>query len=330
MKKSRMQQMSLEVTVGAFMFMVLLALGFFTIILSSENIFTRKERFEVRFDRVMGLREGDGVTVRGLKVGKVTKMWLQPDGVHLHLSIEETLTVRENYVVKIQSSSVLGGQHIDLYEGSVDAEALPAGTVLIGVPPVDIIDEATETFGGLRTALTEGGILENLEVTMAEMRRLAENLNRGEGTLGKLISDDEAYTRLVAVATNLEAITARVQAGEGTLGRLLADDTVYRNVESTTENLRVVSQRLRDGEGTLGKLMSEDEELYTNLRDAVAALREISTKIANGEGTLGRLTTDDSLFEEAQLLLQEVRAAVDDFRETSPITSFTSLFFGVF
>ena len=39
---------------------------------------------------------------------------------------------------------------------------------------------------------------------------------------------------------------------------------------------------------------------------------------------------DDTLFVEAQLLLQEVRAAVDGYRETSPITSFTSIFFGVF
>ncbi len=56
MKRSRMQQMSMEVTVGAFMFMVLLALGVFTIILSRENIFTRKYYVEVVFDDVMGLR----------------------------------------------------------------------------------------------------------------------------------------------------------------------------------------------------------------------------------------------------------------------------------
>jgi hypothetical protein len=34
MKRSRMQQMSMEVVVGFFMMMLLLALGFFTIILS--------------------------------------------------------------------------------------------------------------------------------------------------------------------------------------------------------------------------------------------------------------------------------------------------------
>ena len=39
---------------------------------------------------------------------------------------------------------------------------------------------------------------------------------------------------------------------------------------------------------------------------------------------------DDELYEEAKLLLQEIRATVDDFRETTPITTFTSVFFGAF
>jgi ABC-type proline/glycine betaine transport system ATPase subunit len=37
MKKSQMQQNAMEVMVGAFMFMILLTLGFFTIVLSQEN-----------------------------------------------------------------------------------------------------------------------------------------------------------------------------------------------------------------------------------------------------------------------------------------------------
>ena len=45
---------------------------------------------------------------------------------------------------------------------------------------------------------------------------------------------------------------------------------------------------------------------------------------------MGRLLADDTMYQEFQSLLREGRAAVDDIRETSPITTFTSIFFGVF
>jgi phospholipid/cholesterol/gamma-HCH transport system substrate-binding protein len=330
MKKSRIQQMSMEVTVGAFMFMVLLALGVFTIILSSENIFTKKHHVEVVFDDVVGLRDGDNVLVRGLKVGKVHKLWLEQDGVHLTLSTEEPMQIHEDYAVEILPSSVLGGRYLQVSLGSPELPMVAEGELLRGTPPVDLIDEATETFGRIKEALVEGGILDNLKVMMADLRTLTRGLSEGEGTLGKLLSDDDAYNRFVAVAENLEDVTGRLRDGEGTIGRLLTDDTLSQDLEAAVANLKDLSQRLADGQGLLGKLLSEDDTAYEDLREVIASMREVSESLRAGEGTLGKLLTDDALYEEVNLLVREVRAAVDDVRETAPITTFTSIFFGAF
>ncbi len=56
----------------------------------------------------------------------------------------------------------------------------------------------------------------------------------------------------------------------------------------------------------------------------------MSDAVAQGEGTLGRLLTDEGLYVEFEALLREGRAALDDIRETSPVTTFTSIFFGAF
>ena len=66
----------------------------------------------------------------------------------------------------------------------------------------------------------------------------------------------------------------------------------------------------------MGKLLSEDDTLYEDLSDAVASLKKVTDDISKGEGTLGKLVMDDELYQEAKLLLQEIRAAVDDLRET--------------
>ena len=310
------------------MFMILLALGFFTIILSSENIFTKKHYREVVFDDVMGLREGDSVTVRGLKIGKISKLWLATDGVHMRLSTEAELDIREDYQVEILTSSVLGGKYLQVVEGNKSTPKVSKDAILMGNSPIDLIDQATETFGSIKQAMVDGGILDNLTVTMNELKKLSVNLNAGQGTFGKLITDDSTYTNFFSLSANLEEVSRNLKEGKGTLGRLLVDEQIFEDLQVTTSNLRIISDRLQNGKGLLARLLSEDDELYQNLKGAVASLNSVATKISSGEGTLGKLAADDMLYEEAQLLLQEVRAAVDDFRETAPITSFTSIFFG--
>ena len=39
---------------------------------------------------------------------------------------------------------------------------------------------------------------------------------------------------------------------------------------------------------------------------------------------------DDTMYNEVNDLVGEARAAIDDFRETAPIVTFTSIFFGAF
>ncbi len=63
---------------------------------------------------------------------------------------------------------------------------------------------------------------------------------------------------------------------------------------------------------------------------ANTSIRGISESLAEGKGSMGMLLSDEALYLELQSLLREGRAAVDDMRETSPITTFSSIFFGVF
>jgi phospholipid/cholesterol/gamma-HCH transport system substrate-binding protein len=122
----------------------------------------------------------------------------------------------------------------------------------------------------------------------------------------------------------------RIEKGEGTVGKLLKDDSVYENVHALTANFREISDRLVAGEGTLGKLMSPDSDVYDNLGATMVAVRSITESINEGKGTLGLLVRDAKLYDETTLLVEDLRAAIDDLREASPITSFGSVLFGAF
>ena len=77
-------------------------------------------------------------------------------------------------------------------------------------------------------------------------------------------------------------------------------------------------------------MMSGDDMAYDDLQATLVAIRSISESISEGEGTLGRLVRDAKLYDETTLLVEDIRAAVDDLREASPITSFGSVLFGAF
>jgi phospholipid/cholesterol/gamma-HCH transport system substrate-binding protein len=296
MKKSYINQSITEITVGFFVFAILGALIMSTIILSYDNIFTKSFKMDVKFDNVTGLIRGDKVYVQGVDVGRVNELSIRPDGVLVNLTLKYDVQLREGYDIQVKPSSVLGGKFVSVYEGPRDAPALGAGTAIVGRAPVDFLEEASEALSSIRGSLDGGGLMKNLEETMA----------------------------------NLKTITDRLAQGEGAVGKLLTEEEVYNDLKQVVADLKDVSGRLSRGEGTMGKLLSSDETVYNDLKDTLTSIKDSMAKIAAGEGTLGKLVNDDELYNEVMKALAETRAMFDDLRETSPVTTMTSVFFGSF
>ncbi len=336
MKRSRMRELTVEVTVGVVMFMILLALGVFTIILSRENIFRTYYPIRVAFRDVMGLSEGDNVLYHGVKIGVVKSLEITTNGVLVYASMDYPVTFYEDYQIKIDSSSVLGGHYLSLNEGSEGKAVIPHDTIMRGEKPISLIADASDTFSMVKKALGEGGILTNLEAAVAnirevsdDMKLLGNNLVEGKGTLGKLFVQDDLYNKLDSVASNLDTVSSDLAQGRGTLGKLLANDEIYDEIKGISADVRKITGGLAAGQGTLGKLLVEDT-LYNDVSAISSNLMEVSDRLAKGEGTLGKLSKDDALYNEIKVLVEEAIATLDDIRESTPITSFSSIFFGAF
>jgi phospholipid/cholesterol/gamma-HCH transport system substrate-binding protein len=304
------REISIEILVGLFMFTVLIALGIFTIVLSRENLLGTSYQYDFVFSEVSGLREGDNVYLRGMNVGRVKQTELEDSRVRVYVTLDVPITLRRGYTIDVVNASMLGGKYLKIYEGPEDAPAMGENVTIIGSPPVDVIEELSEAVNGLQSMINA--------------------VSEGQGTLGKLLNDDTMYNNMVELSDDLKAVVARVEQGEGTVGKLLNDDSVYQDASKLMANLRDISDRLASGEGTLGKLMSEDASLYEDISATMVSVRSISESIDTGEGTLGKLVRDARLYDETTSLVEDVRAAVDDLREASPITSFGSVIFGAF
>jgi phospholipid/cholesterol/gamma-HCH transport system substrate-binding protein len=306
------RDVSIEILVGLFMFVVLIALGIFTIVLSRENFFKAEHQYDFVFAEVSGLREGDNVYLRGMNIGRVKQTQLEDSRVHVYVTLDIPITLRRGYKIEVVDASMLGGKYLKIYEGPEEAPELGDHVTILGSPPVDIIHE--------------------LAIAVRGLQKMIDSVSEGEGTLGKLLKDDTMYNNMVDVSESLKTTMTRIEKGEGTLGMLLSSDDgqMYHDSKALLANLRTVSENLAEGKGTLGKMMSGEDQVYEDVEATMVAVRSIAESISEGEGTLGRLVRDAKLYDETTLLVEDVRAAVDDLREASPITSFGSVIFGAF
>lgn len=319
----------MEVAVGTFAFAAILALLAMTTVLSEELFFRTYETIEVAFESVNGLGVGNEVSARGVPVGKVKRIFLAEEGVHVVARLDVPLRLREDYRIDIRRGSVLGGSFLCIDEGSPAAERISTDGLLKGVPATDMLDAAAHALTDIQKALGDG-ILEDAKASMANIRKVTANLSDGSGSLGRLMNDGQLYEDVQQLAANARTISAAIAKGEGTVGRLVMDDEIYRELQAIAANVGGISDRLAKGEGTVGQLLADDGQISTDLAAIVAEVRGIAEAVGRGEGSIGKLLSDEALYLEIQSLLREGRAAMDDFRETSPITTFTSIFFGAF
>ena len=364
-----------EFITGVFMLVVLALLAYFTIIISGVDLIRGRERVRVAiaFDGVGGLKNHDNVMYRGTKVGTVEDVELTETNLIAVVEIDKSVILRTGYRATVQSMSLLGGNHLVLEEG--EGEIIPLGAGLLhGEKPSDWMRDIAEAVKNLNDITGGDGlnaIVSNLTVMSEKVRDISERVERGEGTLGKLLSsDDTVYGDLQATVSNANVVAARLAGGEGTIGRLLSDDgTVYNDLRSTlanaseasvdlkytVSNANVIAARLANGEGPLGRLLASDETVLDDLKAAIASfktacdsfdvsglkgeasdvlaragtlvdsLNVVAARLANGEGTLGRLAADDTLYKEIEGLVRDLRQVLDNYRDTTPISTFTSI-----
>lgn len=340
------REVTIEILVGMFMFVVLIALGIFTIVLSRENFLKTTYSYEFVFTEVSGLREGDNVYLRGMNVGRVQQTVLEEQNVVVHVTLDVPIELRYGYRIEIVNASMLGGKLMKIYEGPDAAQPIgQKGVTIFGTKPVDVIEELGIAVNGIQAmidAVAEGeGTLgkllhddtmyENMAAVTEDFRTIVDRLEQGEGTLGHLLSaDDTLYRDFAKTVASLQTVAEDLEGGKGTFGKLLREEVVYEDLKGLLDTLREVSEKVAAGEGTLGKLVSGESTAYDDFQASMAALRRVAESIEDGGGTIGKLIRDETLYDESTLLIEDVRAAVDDLREASPITSFGSVLFGAF
>jgi phospholipid/cholesterol/gamma-HCH transport system substrate-binding protein len=82
-----------------------------------------------------------------------------------------------------------------------------------------------------------------LRETLIAFHEITEKINRGEGTIGKLIHDEETIRSMNETLVALKEITEKINRGEGTIGKLVQEDETVDNLNTTLSSINEYLQK---------------------------------------------------------------------------------------
>ena len=85
-----------------------------------------------------------------------------------------------------------------------------------------------------------------MQDTAISVHTAVNNISAGQGTIGKLLTDETLYRSTTASMTNLESILIKVNQGQGTVGKLVNDQDFLKNAKLSLQKLDKAADSLED------------------------------------------------------------------------------------
>jgi phospholipid/cholesterol/gamma-HCH transport system substrate-binding protein len=325
---------------------VLVTLLFLMTSSSGIGIFSKKLTVTTYFENAAGIKEGAAVNLQGVTIGTVKSVVVTPDLARKLTPVQVVMKLDKKYAVDLKKDSkaalttvgVLGDTVVDINSQVATGPPLQDGDELhtLETPTItDVVKASQGTIEQLNVILAKmNTVVDNLQAgkgsigqlinnpdlynkanaTVDELLTLEKNLNNGRGSIGKLMTDDTMYNRLNSAAGRLDNIAAALDAGKGTAGKLLKDETLYNNLNATLANANTILTDANAGKGGLG-LMLKDPKFREQLSDTLSQVNSLVAGVNAGKGTLGKLAEDDQAYTNINKLLEESTTLVTTIRK---------------
>ena len=184
----------LELKVGSFVLLALAGLSYFIFSVSNLSLFEKGRPLQAVFGFANGLKEAAPVRLAGVEAGLVKNMEVFTDAnddqrtkVRVTMWIKEGVEIPVDSKVTINQLGLLGEKYVEIMPGT-STDFFKAGTVVVGFDPVPMEKISERVY-----ALTE------------KLERTIDNINKGQGTVGKFLTDESIYRNLDELTADLKA-----------------------------------------------------------------------------------------------------------------------------
>ena len=263
---------------------VLVALGLLlwaSLMGGGSSVLRPKNTVKTWFPALSGLVVGSPVWINGVEVGQVSEIAL--DKLVAEGKIEISMGINRKYWNLLRQDSkarlgtvgLLGDKYVEIIAGTAGSPELKSGDFIVGERPVDLASTLSST----------PELLKNADRLLVRLTAIADQIDAGRGSIGKLFRDDRFYVESRDAMTRIKELSGNLNATQKEVGDRLA---------SLAANL---------------------DSLASAMKGTAVKMDTFFTRVEKGEGSLGLLSSDDKLYREAQQTLTEMKRLLADIQK---------------
>jgi phospholipid/cholesterol/gamma-HCH transport system substrate-binding protein len=255
-------------------------------------------------DGLSGLTRGSTVEILGTKAGEVREIVINPSEkiyADVRIDREMALFVRSDSKATIRRMfGIAGDAYLEITRGFGK--------------PLDWEFAVINAVSDRKPTDTVGELIDEIREKVFPVIDAAQKAIQAFLTVAKELQDpDKGVQQLLA---NVNSITDRIDRGEGTIGRLLAEDKLVRDMESLIAQLDTETRRMGPILDDLKATMRNVAELSTRFNDYSGNIPEIARSLKEALASVEVVVKDLS---RTTTQLPKIVKNVGDTTDTLPV-----------
>jgi phospholipid/cholesterol/gamma-HCH transport system substrate-binding protein len=312
-----------EVVVGVVVIAGILLIVFGTLWLRGIALGREEVAVQARFREVGQLLTGSSVKFRGVPIGRVDAIALEPggDAVIVTMSISGDVRLPADRVVVLAPESMFGDWQAEIvsraqfpfyeYAQSLDPNVLPG----YALPDMSRLTAVADQIARNLATISDRFELAFTEETALNIREAIENIQEVSEQLTGLVSSQQVA--IEEVARNLEQTSEAAGQAALTMQRAFAEVEQAVAGGRLTSIVQNVERATARSDSLIAILVSASHDLRSTAIRADSTFQQVSgiaSAVERGEGTLGRLLRDTALYVNLVETNVEVQALLSDIR----------------
>ena len=285
---------------------------------------------EVLLTDVAQLAPGNGVKFRGVQIGRIAAIDVEPSGeaVRVTMQLQAAVSLPDDAVVLLAPESFFGDWQAEIVRRArypnfeffeVPPEELTRNVRVLGgwaLPELSRLSAAAEQISDNLQDLTGSLEIAFNESTAADLARAIENFGVVSDDLRRLVDQQSD----IAMSLGTSADSALVEIAEASriarrsfqrVEQLLTDaavDSILTNVKLASGSIQEIASDLSGSSDDLASTLAQADSAF-------ARIDRVSARIEAGEGVFGRLLADSTLAVRAEDVLSQLDLLLQDLRE---------------
>ena len=284
---------------------------------NDQNLFGSNSRIYSVFKNVNGLQTGNNVRFAGVTVGTVKEIEIVNDTsivVGMLISEKTMHLIKENTTATISSDGLVGSMVVNLIPGdSIGYPKIKGGDTIGSISKIATADMLT----------TLNTTNENAALLTADLLKITNAINKGEGTIGALIKDEEMSSNIKKSILGLKNTTSEASQSIKKFNKLISTINFNESVAGVLLNDTIAAQNVT-------KIIEDLNQSVEEIKVMTANLKGFSEELKTGEGVLNYVINDTTFVQNLDATIKNAEQASEKFDENMQALQHNFLLRGYF